>query len=175
MTDSLENQYDNENFIDYYEFLGVEMDASNEDIKKKYIDFAKKYHPDQKTGNTEMFQKITKAYEILSNKETRKEYDLYFLKKKYKDLEDEEDTFFSMKDQFKDFITSNQTKKLTEEEINKIYNDLFKPSLPDVKIDSDEASKRLNDINFEREACNIEMTDEQLKNILNEISCNYFY
>ena len=62
MADSLENQYDNDKFIDYYKALNVDTEAPIEDIKKKYIVLDKKYHPDQKTGNTEMFQIVSKAY-----------------------------------------------------------------------------------------------------------------
>ena len=167
MTDSLENQYDNDKFIDYYEILDVDMEATVEEIKKKYIELAKKFHPDQKTGNVEMFQTISKAYEILSNKETRKEYDLYFLKKSYNELQ--EDTFFSMKDQFKEYLTVNDNKKkMTKEELDKIYDDVFKDRDDFVErvLDITDTTKRINDINFEREATNIESTDEQLKSIL---------
>ena len=167
MADSLENQYDNENFIDFYEILDVDIEATVEEIKKKYIELAKKYHPDQKTGNVEMFQKISKAYEVLSNKETRKEYDLYYLKKSYNELQ--EDTFFSMKDQFKEYLTVNDNKKkMTKEELDKIYDDVFKDRDDFVEkiLDLKDTMKRINDINFEREVTNIESTDEQLKSII---------
>jgi len=167
MADSLENQYDNDKFIDYYEILDVDMEATVEEIKKNYIELAKKYHPDQKTGNVEMFQTISKAYEVLSNKETRKEYDLYFLKKSYSELQ--EDTFFSMKDNFKEFLTLNDNKKkMTKEELDKIYDDVFKDKedFREKVLDVTDTTKRINDINFEREATNIESTDEQLKSIL---------
>lgn len=167
MTDSLENQYDNENFIDFYEILDVDIEATVDEIKKKYIEMAKKFHPDQKTGNVEMFQKISKAYEVLSNKETRKEYDLYYLKKSYNELQ--EDTFFSMKDQFKEYLTVNDNKKkMTKEELDKIYDDVFKDRNDFVEriLDVTDTIKRINDINFEREVTNIETTDEQLKSII---------
>jgi curved DNA-binding protein CbpA len=167
MADSLENQYDNENFIDFYEILDVDMEATVEEIKKKYIEMAKKFHPDQKTGNVDIFQKISKAYEVLSNKDTRKEYDLYFLKKSYSDLK--EDTFFSMKDQFREYLSVNENKKkMTKEELDKIYDDVFKDRDNFVEriLDVADTIKRINDINFEREATNIETTDEQLKSII---------
>jgi curved DNA-binding protein CbpA len=167
MADSLENQYDNDKFIDYYEILDVDMEATTEEIKKKYIELAKKYHPDQKTGNVELFQVMSKAYEVLSNKETRKDYDLYFLKKSYNELQ--EDTIFSMKDQFNEYLAMNDNKKkMTKEELDKIYEDLFKDreDLKEKVLDKTDITKRINDINFEREATNIESTDEQLKMIL---------
>lgn len=169
MADSLENQYDNDKFIDYYKILDVDMEATIDDIKKNYISLAKKYHPDQKTGNTEMFQLVSKAYEVLSNKETRKDYDLYFLKKSFTELNEPiEDTFFSMKDQFNDFIISNDKKKITKEELDKLYDDVFKDreTFIETKLDHNNTTKRINDINLEREVMNIESTDEQLKSIV---------
>jgi curved DNA-binding protein CbpA len=166
MSDSLENQYDNDKFIDYYQILNVDTEAKVEDIKQNYIELAKKYHPDQKNGNSELFQLISKAYEVLANKNTRKEYDLYFLKKSY---ELQEDTFFSMRDQFKEFLAINDNKKkITKEELDKIYDDVFKDkdNFKETVLDMDAATKRINDINFERSAINIETTDEQLKLIL---------
>ena len=167
MADSLENQYDNEKFIDYYNILDVDTEATVEEIKKKYIKLTKKFHPDQKTGNAEMFQMISRAYEVLSNKETRKDYDLYFLKKSYNELQ--EDNFFSMKDQFKEFLTVNDNKKkMTNEEFNKIYDEVFKDRDDYIEkvLDVSDTTKRINDINFEREATEIETTNEQLKSIL---------
>jgi curved DNA-binding protein CbpA len=167
MADSLENQYDNEKFIDYYEILNVDIEATVDVIKKNYIELAKKYHPDQKNGNVEMFQLVTKAYEVLINKDTRKEYDLYFLKQNFNELQEE--NFYSLKDQFKEFITANDNKdKLTKCELDKIYQDAFKDreELKDTALDKTETLKRINDINFEREAMNIESNDEQLKKII---------
>jgi len=167
MADSLENQYDNDKFVDYYNILQVEIDADVGEIKKKYIDLAKKYHPDQKNGNSEMFQKISKAYDVLSNKNTRKEYDLYFLKQNSEEFK--ENTFLSLKEQFTDFIeTSDNKKKFSKDELDKIYNDVFKDreNFKEKILDDVETNKRINDINFEREATNIETLDEQLKNII---------
>lgn len=166
MADSLENQYDNDKFIDYYKTLDVEMDANTDEIKKKYIELAKKYHPDQKNGSTEMFQLVSKAYEILSNKETRKEYDLYFLKKSFNELQ--EDSFFSMKDQFSEFLTMNDKKKISKEELDKLYDDVFKDreEFLEKRLDTNETLKRMNDINFERDAIDIDSNDELLKSIM---------
>ena len=143
------------------------MEATIEEIKKKYIEQAKKHHPDQKTGNVNMFQLVSKAYEVLSNKETRKDYDLYFLKKSYNELQ--EDTFFSMKDQFNEFLTFNDNnKKLSDEELKKIYDDVFKDKEQYIekKLDTEEILKKMNDINCEREIANIETIDEELKTII---------
>jgi molecular chaperone DnaJ len=67
----------------YYEILGLERNASQEDIKKKYRSLALKFHPDRMVGKPEAekketekkFQEITNAYETLSNEKSRKKYD----------------------------------------------------------------------------------------------------
>lgn len=166
MANSLENQYDNDKFIDYYKILDVDILATNEQIKSNYIKLAKKYHPDQINGNTEMFQLVTIAYETLIKKDSRKDYDLYFLKKSFNDLQ--EDTFYTMKDNFKDFIDSYDKKKLSKNEIDKMYQDIFndKEQYKDKKLELAETTKKINDITFERETLNIENNDESLQNFI---------
>ncbi len=63
---------------DYYEILGVDRKAAQADIKKAYRKLARKYHPDVNPGNADAearFKEIHEAYRVLSNKETRKQYD----------------------------------------------------------------------------------------------------
>lgn len=57
-----------------YEILGVARDASDDDIKKAFRKLAVKYHPDA-GGDAETFKKISQAYEVLSDKKKRAEYD----------------------------------------------------------------------------------------------------
>ena len=65
----------------YYEILQVNKNASNEIIEKAYKILVKKYHPDLQKNNLknkyeEKIKKINEAYEILSDSEKRKNYDL---------------------------------------------------------------------------------------------------
>ncbi len=64
---------------DYYEILGVSRDASKEDIKQAYRRLARKYHPDvnKEPGAEERFKEINRAYEVLSEPETRNRYDRF--------------------------------------------------------------------------------------------------
>ena len=60
-----------------YEILGVSPNATKEEIREKYIELVKKYHPDVNSSEdaTEKSQEINEAYDILSNDSKRKEYD----------------------------------------------------------------------------------------------------
>lgn len=65
---------------DYYEVLGVEKNASLDDIKKAYRKLAIKYHPDRNPGDKVAegkFREATEAYEILSDEQKRPLYDQY--------------------------------------------------------------------------------------------------
>lgn len=67
-------------FIDYYTVLGLDKNASTEDIKKAYRKMARKYHPDLNPDDKEAkqkFQQINEAQEVLTDPEKRKQYDKY--------------------------------------------------------------------------------------------------
>lgn len=61
---------------DYYQILGVSRGASQEEIKKAYYKLAHKYHPD-KGGDEKKFKEINEAYQVLSDKEKRAQYDKF--------------------------------------------------------------------------------------------------
>ena len=67
-------------FIDYYKILGLDKNASTEDIKKAYRKLARQHHPDLNPNDKEAhkkFQQINEANEVLSDPEKRKKYDQY--------------------------------------------------------------------------------------------------
>ena len=67
-------------FVDYYKILGLDKDATQDDIKKAYRKLARKYHPDLNPDDEEAkkkFQEINEANEVLTDPEKRQKYDQY--------------------------------------------------------------------------------------------------
>ncbi|GGE47257.1 chaperone protein DnaJ [Pullulanibacillus camelliae] len=65
---------------DYYEVLGIDKNASKEDIKKAYRKLARKYHPDVNKDDpqaTDKFKEVKEAYETLNNDQKRAHYDQF--------------------------------------------------------------------------------------------------
>ncbi len=99
---------------DYYRILGISRDASEKEIKSAYKRLAKKYHPDLNPGNKaaeEKFKEINEAYEVLSDPEKRKNYDMFgdiggqyrqphSSRESYKDINFDFDGFSNFEDLF---------------------------------------------------------------------------
>jgi curved DNA-binding protein len=67
-------------YIDYYKILGLNKNATEDEIKKAYRKLARKHHPDLNPNDKEAhlkFQQINEANEVLSDPEKRKKYDAY--------------------------------------------------------------------------------------------------
>lgn len=62
---------------DYYKILGVEKNASQDDIKKAFRKMAHQYHPDKNKGDDSKFKEINEAYQTLSDKKKRAQYDQF--------------------------------------------------------------------------------------------------
>ena len=64
---------------DYYEILGVSRNADKEELKSSYRRLARKYHPDvnKEAGAEDRFKEISRAYEVLSEPDTRDRYDRF--------------------------------------------------------------------------------------------------
>ena len=62
---------------DYYKTLGISKDASDDEIKKAFRKLAHKYHPDKGGGDEAKFKEINEAYQVLSDKQKRAQYDQF--------------------------------------------------------------------------------------------------
>ena len=113
----------------YYEILEVSPNASQEVIEKAYRALAKKYHPDVSQKSSESkFKEIAEAYDVLSNPNSRKEYDLRLKLEKdddfrYKKLSEENR---KLKNELNYFRTFSPTKRNVKNANNK------RPSISEV-------------------------------------------
>ena len=67
------------NNTEYYDRLGVDKNASQDDIKKAYRKLSKKYHPDlnQEPGAEEKYKEVQEAFETLGDPQKRAQYDQF--------------------------------------------------------------------------------------------------
>jgi len=62
---------------DYYNILGVQKGASQDEIKKAFRKLAHQHHPDKQGGNADKFKEINEAYQVLSDEQKRSRYDQF--------------------------------------------------------------------------------------------------
>ncbi len=62
---------------DYYKILGVEKNASAEELKKAFRKLAHKYHPDKQGGDEAKFKEVNEAFQVLGDETKRKQYDQF--------------------------------------------------------------------------------------------------
>jgi hypothetical protein len=149
------------NFVDYYKLLEVESTSSNAEIKQKFLELAKKFHPD-KGGDEKHFQQITQAYENLSKKSSRAQYDQKYIQFKLKSglLELNEltaehtnfpvtNTFLKLKQEFIEF-----SKQIQDSDLSPLEN-----SINIEPINQDQLSNNMENLKLERELLDIENCD----------------
>ncbi len=94
---------------DYYQLLGIDKQATTEEIKKAYRKLALKWHPDKNPNNKaqaeEKFKKISEAYAVLSDQEKRNQYDMYGSADQFRQKYSQEDIFrnFDLNDLLRGF------------------------------------------------------------------------
>jgi len=76
----LNDEFRKSSLPNYYKILGVSAEASHNEIKTRFRNLVKEWHPDRNKGRftEKRMAEINKAYEVLSDEEIRKEYDKYF-------------------------------------------------------------------------------------------------
>ncbi len=118
----------------YYEILEVNENASQEVIEKAYKTLAKKYHPDAWSNDDSSFaerkfKEIIEAYEVLSNEDSRKNYDLKIGTNV--SLDNKYNTLFTEQEKIKQEIDNMKTKNESDKYINETQdvNRFIKPNI----------------------------------------------
>src|SRR5258708_6032891 len=111
--------------VNLYDVLDVSNDATPSELKKAYRLLVKEYHPDKPTGDAEMFELITHAFNILSNDESRKEYDaLYKLSEQsnrnHSNRKTQAENYFKAQEN----TVTKKTKEQQELDFKKVMSDL---------------------------------------------------
>lgn len=161
--------------VNLYDVLDIEHDCTKKDIIKAYRKLVKIYYPDKPTGDSDLFELINHAFDVLSNDEKRKEYDnLQKISEKVnKSHKDRAEEF----EKFKELQTNAEITKTKEEakldfdenmaildEKREFNRDQYEEE-ENNKLTSDDMNKMIEDLAIERDQDEIE---NQPKNIFGE-------
>lgn len=165
--------YDSEVFVDYYDILNIEHNASKDEIRQSYVDLVKKHHPDQ-GGSDALFRKINEAYEILFNDEHKKEYDAYYMRKNTDAFNT--DDFIRLRAEHHEYAEEN-AKELTEEERKQLYNDVIlsiqeenKQKVKDEILNETDILDKIDDLTYERKNAENEESNKKLYDLLGKMN-----
>jgi curved DNA-binding protein CbpA len=154
--------------VNLYDVLNVDNDCSRKVLKDAYRELVRLYHPDRPTGDADMFELVTHAYNVLANPTTRAEYDTMYklstqsesdhlkLRKNATDYYKSLDTDVTSKS--KDEMAVNFKKAFTDMDKKRGYN----RSIEKDSIKKKESKKRLKDLELTREQEDTENIHEKL-------------
>lgn len=139
--------------VNYYDVLDLKQDATPQEIKESYRKLALIWHPDKKTGNAEMFELITHAYNILIDGTTRSDYDTSYNISKQAEID-----HFDLKSQSLDYITAQET------DITK------KKSKPDQSADFNKAFEEMDRKHgYKRESEKTKISETEITSLMKEL------
>ena len=153
--------------VNLYDVLNVQQNCTKNEIKIAYRKLLKEFHPDQPTGNAEMFELIVHAYNVLINDKSRASYDQLTI------LESQsESDHFKFRDHSKKYVEGQEFNvlKKTSKEAKKEFENAYDimdtkhkfNRLDQYEIQSKDAIKRYDDIRLAREQEDIENISEKI-------------
>jgi curved DNA-binding protein CbpA len=155
--------------VDLYDVLNVEPDSSQEEINKAFHKMVKKFHPDKKGANQDLYELIVNAHQILKNKKTRTEYDdLYQLSKKadkeHVSFQGEFEQYKKLQDESHNPNSLREAKMRFEDEFKQLDS---KHGFKRSKLDDDPLSKKdtnqmLEDLMLARDQDEIDFKPDSL-------------
>lgn len=154
--------------VNLYDVLNVSNDSTKQEIKEAYIKLAKEFHPDKPSGDPEMFELITHAYNILINTQSRKEFDELFKLSKQT-----ETSHFDLKSQSSNYLKAQDSDVLSKSkeksalEFEKAFLDFdrkhgYKRDHDDKAINEKDTNRMLRDLQLAREQDDIESIHEKI-------------
>lgn len=154
--------------VNLYDVLNVSYDCTKQQIKEAYVKLAKEFHPDKPTGDSEMFELVTHAYNVLINPQSRKEFDELFKLSKQT-----ETSHFDLKSQSTNYFKSQETditsksKDKSAIEFDKAFAEFdrkhgYKRDNDDKAINDKDTNRMLRDLKLAREQDDIESIHEKI-------------